>query len=108
MESVIQLLQNLNIDLGSSPLVLLLCCGICIVGVFLVFGLQFIGILLEGVGHFLEVFLGILGGGPFAWCGCLVGLGILAICGLIAVAFFNVLGTCGTANQVNLCRLFGY
>ncbi|MCA9888849.1 MAG: hypothetical protein KC546_10775 [Anaerolineae bacterium] len=73
-----------------------------------VFGLQFIGVLIEGLGHFLDIFLGILGGGPFAWCGCLVVLAILAACGIIAIAFFNVLGTCGTPAQVNLCRLFGY
>ncbi|MCB9459917.1 MAG: hypothetical protein H6670_09720 [Anaerolineaceae bacterium] len=108
MESIIQLLQNFNIDLGSSPTLLLCCCGICIVGMIVVFGLQFIGVLIEGLGHFLDIFLGILGGGPFAWCGCLVVLAILAACGIIAIAFFNVLGTCGTPAQVNLCRLFGY
>ncbi|QPC81132.1 hypothetical protein G4Y79_15625 [Phototrophicus methaneseepsis] len=108
METIIQLLQGLNIDFGNG-VGLALCCSLaCVVVIVLVVGLQAVGVAFESVAHLAEFLLGILAGGPLAWCGCLVAIGVLMGCGVVAMGFLNVMGTCGTPAQVNLCRLLGY
>lgn len=108
MELIQNLLQNLNIDLGSG-VTLALCCSLLCVGVFV------IGFFFQVVGGFFEIFFGLFGaffdvlsGGPVAWCGCLLLVGAILVCGLIAIGGASLLSTCGTPEQVNLCRLFGY
>lgn len=109
METIIQFLQGLNIDIGGSGAGLALCCGLsCVVIVVLGVGLQVFGVVFQGALGIFELGLEVFAGGPVAWCGCLVVIiGVIA-CGAIAIAFLNVMGTCGTPDQVNLCRLFGY
>jgi hypothetical protein len=91
---------------GVLPLIAL--CGALVVGaVLLFFGLQVIGSVFGAVGGLLGVFTDVISGGPLLWCGCLVLLAGLAICGVLAFGLFTLLSTCGTPQAVNICTLFG-
>lgn len=90
-----------GIDLGTISFAL---CGLCFVGVVLIVGLQVLGGALELVSGLFE---GLLNAGPFAWCGCLVGLAALLLCGGTVWLIASSLATCGTARAVNLCAWLG-
>jgi hypothetical protein len=49
----------------------------------------------------------LLNAGPFAWCGCLVGLAALLLCGGTVWLIASSLATCGTERAVNLCAWLG-
>ncbi len=96
-----------NIDSGTVLFIAVGCGVLCLTGIGLLFSLQ---ILTSVVGAFAGIFqvLGtVLNGGPLAWCGCIL---LFVICGAVAVVgiwFVSIVGTCGTDNAVNFCRLFG-
>lgn len=95
-----------NIDPGSALLLLCGLCGLCIVGVVLLFGLQIIGGLLGAVGDILEIFIGLVSGGPAEWCGCLLFILGLGVCGGLIFLITAGLSACET-NPTNFCALFG-
>lgn len=100
-----ELLQN--IDLGNAAVIGLACACLCGVGFILVTGLHLVTSVLGIVGGLFEIFFEILGGGPVAWCGCL--LGVAACIGGIGIAILLIqaVSTCGTAQAINLCSLLG-
>ncbi len=96
-----------GIDLGNPLLIVVALCGLCIVGVVVLGALQVLGGVLGIVGGLFEGLFELISGGPFAWCGCLVGLAALVGCGVLAWLVISSLGTCGTADAVNLCQWLG-
>lgn len=96
-----------NIDLNSTLLIGVGLCALCVVGVLLLFVLQFLGIFTDAVGTVFDLVFGLVGAEPFSCCGCLTVLGALAIV-VVLVWFANsVLATCGTPDAVNFCAWFG-
>ncbi|MCB9454951.1 MAG: hypothetical protein H6671_03065 [Anaerolineaceae bacterium] len=92
-----------NVDIGT---LLLLGAGLavlCVVGMILFFGLQLIGSAFGVLIGFIELFSGVVTGGPVAWCGCLV---LIAAC-LLCVGTVLLYSTC-TANPtaMNFCAIF--
>lgn len=99
------LLQNVdpNLLFWGGALCALICGGLLVLG----FVFQLVGSALDIVGGLFGAVLGILGGGPVSWCGCLVVLLGCGICGGFGLMLANALQTCGTPDAVNFCRLFG-
>lgn len=92
----------------NNVTIIFICVGLCVVGLILLFILQFVGGIFAGIMSLFEVVFQVISGGPVAWCGCLVGL--LVCCGVfgVIVAFASIFQDCGTPNAVNFCRLLGY
>jgi hypothetical protein len=84
------------------------CVALLVFGGIIGFVLQIFGFGFSIIANFIEFFFNILSGGPVAWCGCLVGLFACAGCGVLTLMVGSALQQCGTAQAVNLCRLFGY
>jgi hypothetical protein len=101
----VEILQN--IDPGNAAIIGLACACLCGLGFILVTGLHVVTSVLGVLGGLFEIVFEILGGGPVAWCGCLVG--VAACAGLIGLAILLVqaFSTCGTAQAINLCSLLG-
>jgi hypothetical protein len=91
---------------GILPLILL-CVGAIIVIAVLGFVLNFLGNAFDIIGGVFGIFTDLLTGGPLVWCGCLVFLAVLFICGIGGFWLFTTLSTCGTPQAVNLCGLLG-
>lgn len=95
-----------SFDAASLPLIAVGFCGLCVVGVILLFGVQVLGFALGAVGDILQLVLEFLGGGPIAWCGCLLLFGGLGLCAFLVITAASALGTC-EANPTNFCTLLG-
>jgi hypothetical protein len=87
--------------------VLLIGGGLCIVGIVIIVILNFFGAALGIVGNLFEFVFDLLGGGPLSWCGCLIGLFVIGGCICTIALSASVLTTCGTAQAVRFCTLFG-
>jgi hypothetical protein len=96
-----------GIDLGNPLVIGIALCGLCIVGIVLLVVLQVLGGALGLVGGLFEGLLQLLNAGPFAWCGCLVGLIALVGCGGVVWLIISSLASCGTESAVNLCGWLG-
>lgn len=96
-----------NIDLGGLTAIVLGCGVLCVAGFLLFFGLQIIGTILGTFVGFLEIFVGVLAGGPVAWCGCALLLMACGVCGVMAVLIANAIPACET-NPIMFCRFLGY
>lgn len=93
----------------GEPLLLVLCAvGFCALGVIGALLLNAFSILFDLVGGLLGLLWDVLTSGPIGWCGCALVVGTL--CGIVWFVSFllSVLPNCGTAEAINLCRLFGY
>ncbi|CAG1771568.1 hypothetical protein BAC2_01797 [uncultured bacterium] len=95
-----------SLDLSSAPLLICGSCVLCLVGGVLLFGLQIVGGLLGAAGDILEVFVGLVSGGPAQWCGCLGLIFGIGICAAVIFAAAAGLSACET-NPTNFCTLFG-
>lgn len=100
------ILSGLNITDGV--LITIICASLCIVGIIGLFAIQLLTGALQFLVGFVEIFFGILQGGPLAWCGCLVLLFGCGICSIITFSFVSVIPQCSTPQAVNLCRFLGY
>jgi uncharacterized protein involved in cysteine biosynthesis len=89
-----------------EPNMLVICGLLCVGGVVLLVVLQVLGGVLGFLFGFVEMFLGILSGGPASWCGCLAVLIGIVVCGGLAFMLAGALSSCGTPDAVNLCRIF--
>lgn len=96
-----QIVQGM--DLGTLLIITVGCVLLCVVGLVLFFGLQIIGTTVSTFAGVLELFSGVLNGGPVAWCGCLI---FFFVCiGVVGGAFLYV--TCSTSpDSMNFCLLF--
>ncbi len=99
------LFQNISPD--SAFTLALVCALLCGAVILLVMGLQIISGVLDIIGGILGLGLDILGGGPLSWCGCLLLFVGLFACGGLVMLLAQALSTCGTAQAVNLCLIFG-
>jgi len=82
---------------------LLIIAGLCALAVVVMVILPIIGTLFDLIG----VVGGLLTGDPSSCCGCLLFLGLTAVCGGIAAFVLSVLSSCGTPEAVNFCSWFG-
>ncbi|MBC7813665.1 MAG: hypothetical protein H7175_21085 [Burkholderiales bacterium] len=96
-----------NIDANSALTIALVCGGLCIVGVVLMFAFQFLGGALGMVGHLGGLLMNIVSGGPMSWCGCAVVIGLVIGCGGLVLIAASTLSTCGTPEAVNFCTFLG-
>jgi hypothetical protein len=95
------------LNLGNIPSLVIICvAGVIIIAV-LGFILQFVGTFFGVIGGTFQLFTDLISGGPVVWCGCLVAIFALGICGIVGFFVASALGTCDTAQAVNLCSLFG-
>lgn len=96
-----------NIDSGTILFFAVGCVALCIIGIGVLFSLQIFSGIVAMLSGLLQGFGTILSGGPLAWCGCIL---LFVICGATAVVgiwLVSILSTCGTADAVNICQLFG-
>lgn len=89
-----------------SPLLIVVVCGLCLVGFVLLMVVQLIGGVFDIFFGLFEFVGGIIEGGPIAWCGCLVLIGGCGLCAGTIYVVTQLLSTCGTPDAVNFCRLF--
>ena len=92
---------------GSIVSLVVICVVIIIIGAVLGFVVNFFGSILGVIGSTFGLFTDFLAGGPIVWCGCVVGIVVLALCAIGIFAVGSLLSTCGTPEAINLCRLFG-
>ncbi len=95
--------------LGNANTVLIVvvaCTVLCGLGIVMFMGLQIIGTVLGLFTGILEMVLGMIAGGPMAWCGCLAMLLGCGVCLALTLAIAGMLSTCGTPDAVNFCRIF--
>ncbi len=92
---------------GSIVSLVVICVVIFIIGAILGFVVNFLGSILGVIGSTFGLFTDFLAGGPVVWCGCVVGIVILALCAISIVGVGTMLSSCGTPEAINLCRLFG-
>ncbi len=100
------ILQQLNISGETATLLAIGLCVLCIVGPLLLSGLHIIAAIVGAITHLIAVVLHVIGGGPQAWCGCLV---LIGGCGFVAFVVWLIatgLSSCST-NPTNFCALFG-
>ena len=93
-----------HIDLGTLALI---AGGLCVVGVIAFIFVHVFGVF---IGLFTGIFHGvaqIVAGGPVTWCGCLLAVLGCGACGLLATTLMSIYSSCGTAQAVNFCRIFG-
>lgn len=88
-----------GIDINTL-LVLALGCGVlCVVGLVVVFGFQ----VLSSFFGLVELFTGVISGGPASWCGCLI---LIGICGALAAGAAVIVVCNNNPNAMNFCLLF--
>lgn len=97
-----ELLQN--VDVGLVVVILGLMCVVVVVGGFII---QAFGTVFGVVFNVFEIVGNIIQGGPVSWCGCLIGILLCGGCGIGTAVVLSLASTCGTADAVNFCRLFG-
>jgi hypothetical protein len=96
-----------EVNPGDLALLALGCACLCGVGFLLVTGLQVVSGFLGIFSSVIEVFFEVLSGGPVAWCGCLVLLGVCGGGTILVVILVQGLSSCGTPQAINFCALFG-
>lgn len=101
-----EILEGLNI--GQSLIIVFLCVGFCIVGVFALIVIQIITGTLGFLLTIIELPLQLLTGEPLTGCGCILSLFACGICGVFTITVLSVIPQCSTPQAVNLCRLLGY
>ena len=95
-----------NLEPGSVLLIVIAGCGLCIVGIILLFVFQLLGGVIGALGNVVELFTGILSAGPLESCGCIILVGGCGLCVLLVALAASALGACDT-NPTNFCALFG-
>jgi ABC-type Na+ efflux pump permease subunit len=89
-----------NIDGALLPVI---CCGLCVVGVVALIGLQLVGVVFELIGGLVDVIgnlFGIDGG-----CGCVVGVIVLIGCALLVLLVLFFATRCTPESTGFLCAL---
>jgi hypothetical protein len=92
---------------GSIVTLVVICVIIVIIGAVLGFVVNFLGSILGVIGSTFGLFTDFLAGGPIVWCGCIVGIVLLALCAISIFGVASLLSSCGTPQAINLCSLFG-
>lgn len=106
MDFLQPILQSIN--LNDAALLGVVCSCLCVILIVVGFVLQFVGGTLEAVFGLFGFVFDIIQAGPLAWCGCLVLLLICGGCCAITFGASSLFATCGTPEQINLCRFIGY
>lgn len=98
----------MNIEPGTLLLIVLGMSLLC--GVLFVLGtvLNALGVVFHVLGGALEIAVNLFNLGPLPGCGCLVLLLAILTCVGGGMAINSVISSCGTAQQMNFCRLLGY
>jgi hypothetical protein len=92
-----------NVDIGTLLLLGVGLAVLCAVGLILFFGLQLIGSAFGVLYGFVQLFSGIVTGGPVAWCGCLM---LIFAC-ILCVGTVLLYSTCSAnPSAMNFCSIF--
>lgn len=92
-----------NVDIGTLLLLGISCAVLCVVGLLLFFGLQILGTSLHTVVGLVELFGGIINGGPLAWCGCIT---VLFVCAGIVGGALLFASCKADPTSMNFCLFF--
>lgn len=84
--------------------IVILCCGLCIGGIVVVFILPLFAGLLDILTGLVEALFEIANIGPLPGCGCIVLIAGCGLCAAVTVFISNIAATCGTPDAVNFCR----
>ncbi len=100
--------MNVLQQLNGNTLALLAVglCGLCVVGLFLAFGVHIIAGIVAAFTHIATLIGHFISGGPGVWCGCLVAIGGCGLLMLLVWLITSSLATCST-SPTNFCALFG-
>lgn len=96
-----------NIDPSMLIIVVVGVAALCAAAVFLFLVLQVLGGAIGAIGGLFGLVMQVLGGGPLAWCGCILLLFVCVFCALISLLALATLNSCGTSNPVNFCQFLG-
>lgn len=97
-----------TIDFTNPFFVAIACSLLCVVGILGFVLLQILGFGLSILAGLLELIVGVFTGGPIAWCGCFLMVGVVGACCILTLGIALLAPSCGTPDAVNLCRLLGY
>jgi hypothetical protein len=98
----------MNIEPGTLVLIAAGCSVICVVLFVLGTFLNALGVVFELLGGVFEIAVNLFNMGPLPGCGCIALLLALVICVGGGLAVNSIVSSCGTAQQMNFCRLLGY
>ncbi len=94
---------------GGTLILIAAGCGIlCIVLFVIGTVLNALGIVFELLGGLAEFAVNLFNFGPVPGCGCVVVVGVIALCIGTVLAVNGVLQSCATPQPVNFCQLLGY
>ena len=92
---------------GIGAPIWLVLCGLLCAGVFVLgFILPILDVVFEVIGAVIGFAFEIFNAGPVPGCGCIVLAMLILGCMGASFWFTDALSTCGTPDQVNLCRIF--
>lgn len=91
-----------NIDLGGLLVIAVALVCLCLVGLLLMFGLQFLGSIFGVVFGLVDIVGSLIGGGPVSWCGCLV---LVFVCVLCAGGALLITNCNANPGAMNFCLL---
>ena len=88
------------------PIVILICGVLCIGGLVIGVAFTLLDFVFDILGTVIGLAVDLIEVGPIPGCGCVMLAGLLFGCVLFGTWFVDAMATCGTAEAVNLCRLF--
>ena len=82
-------------------------CALCLVLPLLLSGLHVITAILSLFTHAIGALTHLVSGGPVAWCGCLVAIGVFGFVVMMVWLLSNAPASCAV-HPTNFCGLLGY
>ena len=98
----------MNIEPGTLLLIVVGMGLLCVVLFVLGSVLNALGVVFEVIGGALEIAVNLFNMGPLPGCGCLALVLAIVMCVGGGMAVNSIVSSCGTAQQMNFCRLLGY
>lgn len=96
-----------NLDPNLVPYIGVCCALLCVVIFVVGFAMQVLGGFFDIFTQGLGLIFDILGGGPIAWCGCLLGIfGLIACAGFVMI-ILNAGSSCAV-DYTNFCQWLGF
>ena len=100
-------LQSIDFSQLPLPIIAVGCALLCGVIVLVAFLLQAVSSVFDIVLGLIEVAAEIAQGGPVAWCGCALLIGVLLAGAGMVVLYLNAPESCA-ANPTRFCQWFGF
>jgi len=100
-------LQNIDLTQLPLPIIALGCALLCVAIIVIAFVLQAVSSVFDVILGLIEVAAEIAQGGPVAWCGCALLIGVLIVGAGLTFLFLNAPESCA-ANPTRFCQWFGF